>query len=169
MIIPCVCNEHGHLQKLESSLREHGLLPASCSTFSISSNCTQLKPLHYLEMLLRWKCHREVKLFDQECFWLLNRGGGSLFLWDRQHLLKSRGKEETNMVWLRRNHVQREISWAPHVGNGGTLIELVVEDQILVSAPLFSIRLQQHITSLKLCFLVRKVGLDTANSTDVTG
>lgn len=74
-------------------------------------------------------------------------------------------KNETNMVRLRRNHVQREISWAPHVGTGGILMELMVEDQILASAPLFAIRLQQHITSLKLCFLVRKLGLDTANST----
>ena len=54
-----------------------------------------------------------------------------------------------------------------HVGNGGTLIELVVQDQILVLAPLFAIRLKQHITSLKFCFLVRKVGVDTANSTGV--
>lgn len=63
-------------------------------------------------------------------------------------------KNETNMVQLRRNHVQREISWAPHVGNRRTLIQLVVEDQILVLAPLFAI----HRTLLKFCFLVRKPG-----------
>lgn len=93
MITLCVYNEHGHLQKLESSFRECGLWPASCSTFSIISSCTQLKPLHYSDTLLGWKIHREVKFFHQECFWLLNGGGNSLLLWDRQHLLKSHGKE----------------------------------------------------------------------------
>lgn len=168
MIIPCVYNEHGHLQKLESSLRERGLLPASCSTFSISSNCTQLKPLHYLEMLLGWKCHKGSEVLWSRMLLTIKQGWRFTFPLGQASSVKVLWKR-TKPTWFSWEGImyRGKLAGPLHVGNGGTLIELVVQDQILILAPLFAIRLKQHITSLKFCFLVRKVGVDTANSTGV--